>query len=150
VFRHAMAIDERRRMFRLNHWVAPQDFKANPFDKAASAQPQDIKQVWFAGVHCDVGGGYPETESALSKFPLSWMIDEAQPYGLKIDTVMRNHLVLGEPRAGSKHSYVAPDAGGMLHNSLTAGWWPLEWLPKSAKWMEWKRSQMFGYYIPDA
>ena len=53
-------------------------------------------------------------------------------------------------RAGSKHSYVAPDAGAMLHNSLTAGWRPLEWLPKSAKWMEWPHPQRLGYYIPDA
>jgi uncharacterized protein (DUF2235 family) len=150
VFRHAMAIDEHRRMFRLNRWVSPQKFVANPFDTAAPPQEQDIKQVWFAGVHCDAGGGYPETESGLSKFPLSWMIDEATAHGLKINTAMRNHLVLGQPRAGSKHSYVAPDAGGMLHDSLTAGWWPLEFLPKSAKWMEWKRSQMLGCYIPDA
>ena len=27
---------------------------------------QDIKQVWFAGSHADVGGGYPEQESGLS------------------------------------------------------------------------------------
>ena len=150
VFRHAMAIDERRRMFRLNRWVSPQKFVANPFDTAAPSQEQDIKQVWFVGVHSDVGGGYPETESGLSKFPLSWMIDEATPYGLKINTAMRNHLVLGQSRAGSKHSYVAPDAGAMLHNSLTAGWRPLEWLPKSAKWMEWPHPQRLGYYIPDA
>ena len=36
---------------------------------------QDIRQVRFAGVHADIGGGYPETESGLSKFPLLWMID---------------------------------------------------------------------------
>jgi uncharacterized protein (DUF2235 family) len=68
VFRHAMAIDERRRMFRLNRWVDPQPFVANPFDLAAPKVDQDIKQVWFAGSHSDVGGGYPETESGLSKY----------------------------------------------------------------------------------
>ena len=26
---------------------------------------QDIKQVWFAGVHSDVGGGYPEAEEQI-------------------------------------------------------------------------------------
>ena len=59
VFRHAMAIDERRRMFRLNRWVDPQPFVANPFDFAAPKVDQDIKQVWFAGSHSDIGGGYP-------------------------------------------------------------------------------------------
>lgn len=53
IFRHAMAIDERRRMFRLNRWNAPQPFVANPFDTIAPYQSQDIKQVWFAGVHAD-------------------------------------------------------------------------------------------------
>src|SRR6267154_6235451 len=28
---------------------------------------QDVKEVWFAGVHSDVGGSYPEPESQLSK-----------------------------------------------------------------------------------
>jgi uncharacterized protein (DUF2235 family) len=137
-------------MFRLNRWVCPQRFVANPFDKEASPQEQDIKQVWFAGGHSDVGGGYPETESGLSKYPLSWMIDEAVAHGLKINVAMRNHLVLGQPRVGSKHTYVKPDSGAKLHQSLTAGWSPLEWLPKSAKWMEWKRWQLMGYYLPNA
>src|ERR1051326_6104758 len=56
VFRQAIAIDERRRLFRINRWTDPQEFKPNPFD-ATTAKPQDIKQVWFAGVHGDVGGG---------------------------------------------------------------------------------------------
>jgi uncharacterized protein (DUF2235 family) len=74
VFRHAITIDERRRMFRLNRWIEPQPFKSNPFAGDEPPPAQDIKQVWFSGVHADIGGGYPETESALSKFPLEWMI----------------------------------------------------------------------------
>jgi len=27
----------------------------------------NLREVWFAGVHADVGGGYPEKESALAK-----------------------------------------------------------------------------------
>src|SRR6202007_1122242 len=61
--RHAVAIDERRRMFRLNHWIEPQPFVKNPFDRSVPRAEQDIKQVWFAGVHADIGGGYPEDES---------------------------------------------------------------------------------------
>jgi uncharacterized protein (DUF2235 family) len=148
VFRHAMAIDERRRMFRLNRWASPQPFVANRFDRSAPAVMQDIKQVWFAGVHADIGGGYPETESGLSKFPLAWMIEEAVMHGLKVNTAMKNHLVLGRPREGGRNVYVAPDPQGPLHDSLTSAWEILEWLPKSAKWKEWPRREFLGFYLP--
>jgi uncharacterized protein (DUF2235 family) len=151
VFRQAKALDERRRMFRLNRWTEPQKFIANPFDKTASAVDQDIKQVWFAGVHADVGGGYPEAESGLSKFPLNWMIDEAVKYGIEIDTRMRNHLALGHNDPGLRGTFVTPDPCAKLHVSLTAAWWPLEWLPKRTKYEEWQwRRKLDGFYLPDA
>lgn len=149
IFRHAIAIDERRRMFRLNRWVDPQDFMPDPFAGAEAVRPQDIKQVWFAGVHADVGGGYAEAESALSKFPLDWMIGEATAAGLQISTAMRNHLVLGQARPGGTRQYVAPDAAGIAHNSLTLGWQIPEWLPKGAKWREFPASAAKrGWYFP--
>lgn len=149
VFRHAMSIDERRRMFRLNRWTSPQPFVANPFDKASIRQEQDIKQVWFAGVHADVGGGCPEVESGLSKFPLDWMIEEAKAYGLRINGAMRNALVRGHPRKGSRNVYVKPDPAGKLHKSLTWQWRLPEWMPKSTKWQEWNPWHLLGYYIPN-
>jgi hypothetical protein len=66
----------------------------NPFDPNG-AKPQDIKQVWFSGVHADIGGGYPEIESGPAKYPLGWLIDEAVHYGLEVNMSMYNHLVLG-------------------------------------------------------
>jgi uncharacterized protein (DUF2235 family) len=147
-FRQAIAIDERRRMFRLNRWTEKQKHRPNPFDPA-SAVAQDIRQVWFAGVHADIGGGYPEAESALSKFPLQWMIEEAAARGLLVNRAMINHLVLGAPRKGSSHIYVAPDPAGPIHNSMTFGWKPLEWIPKKRKWREWPRRRAFlGWYLP--
>ena len=95
-------------MFRLNRWRQPQDFIADPFDTHAPKVAQDIKQVWFAGVHSDVGGGYPESESGLSKFPLAWLIDEAAAKGLKIDAALKDHLVFGKPYLRSKQHYVRP------------------------------------------
>jgi uncharacterized protein (DUF2235 family) len=65
VFRHAMAIDERRRMFRLNRWIEGQQHVPDRFDRT-SAVPQDSLQVWFAGAHGDVGGGHSEQDSGLS------------------------------------------------------------------------------------
>jgi uncharacterized protein (DUF2235 family) len=150
IFRHAMAIDERRRFFRLNRWKEPQPFVADPFDKTAPHVEQDIKQVWFCGVHCDVGGGYAETESAASKFPLAWMIDEAAAHGLQIDAAMRDHLVFGKPYLGSRQQYVAPDAGADLHDSMTLAWKAIEWIPKRTKYQDWKwRLKFDGFYIPD-
>jgi uncharacterized protein (DUF2235 family) len=150
VFRHAKALDERRRMFRLNRWTEPQSFIANPFDKTAPPVDQDIKQVWFAGVHGDIGGGYPERESGLSKFPLNWMIDESVEYGLEINTRTRNHLALGDNDPDARETFVKPDARAKLHVSLTAAWWPLEWIPKRVKYEEWKwRLKLDGFYIPD-
>lgn len=147
IFRHALALDERRRMFRVANWNEPQIYKPNPFN-AASHKPQDIKQVWFAGVHSDIGGGYPEEESALSKISLIWMVDEAKAAGLHINTSMFNHLAKGTPRKGSSHVYVAPDPAGMMHKSLSGGWWPLEFIPKSIQYREWQRRSLLGRYIP--
>jgi T6SS, Phospholipase effector Tle1-like, catalytic domain len=42
-----------------------------------------VQQVWFPGVHCDVGGSYAEAE--LSNITLRWMIDNAEAQGLVFD-----------------------------------------------------------------
>jgi uncharacterized protein (DUF2235 family) len=48
---HAVAIDERRKPFPPTLWIKKED-----------ATHQTLEQVWFAGVHCDVGGGYRDPE----------------------------------------------------------------------------------------
>ena len=42
---------------------------------------QDLLEVWFAGVHSDVGGMFA-TGTLLSDIPLKWMADEAVARGL--------------------------------------------------------------------
>jgi uncharacterized protein (DUF2235 family) len=149
-FRHAISMDERRRMFRLNHWKD---------DKGSVPDPETgivrTRQTWFAGVHSDVGGGYPEAQSALSKYPLLWMIRQAQdlPEGeaLRFDGRLVDWLARGErPDNGDpKYPYVAPDPKGELHKSLTGPWWLFEFLPKSARLKEWpNRLGVLGLYIP--
>ncbi|MBM7440397.1 DUF2235 domain-containing protein [Streptomyces sp. HB132] len=71
---HALAIDEKRSAFQPTLWHQRPD---------AARQGQELKQVWFAGVHCDVGGGYKE--AGLSDITLLWMVDQARRYGLEID-----------------------------------------------------------------
>ena len=69
--RHAVAIDERRAFFRTNLWRHAHESPAGG--------PQDLKQVWFPGVHCDVGGGCPESQRGLSKIALKCMLRQYPP-----------------------------------------------------------------------
>jgi uncharacterized protein (DUF2235 family) len=127
VGRHAVAIDERRAFFRSNLW-RPQPPESGP---------KDLKQVWFPGVHSDVGGGYPESESGLSKIALEWMLKEAMAAGLLVDAAKMN-LVLGKSGGG----YEPPNPNAMMHESLTPWWWPAEFLLKRHfNWQEkkWER-----------
>jgi uncharacterized protein (DUF2235 family) len=116
--RHAISIDERRAFFRTHLW-------RRPSDPNVDYGPKDVKQVWFPGVHSDVGGGYPEQESGLSKFALDWMIEEAIQAGLEVDPAKVKE-VLGY--GSSEH--VRPDPDAQAHESLS-GWWHLaEIVPK--------------------
>ena len=115
--RHAVAIDEHRAFFRTNLW--------HPSANIESAGPKDMKQVWFAGVHSDVGGGYPESESGLSKIALKWMIDEARAAKLALDDE-KVELVLGNRGQG----FAPANADAKLHESLTRWWYPAEYVLK--------------------
>lgn len=148
IFRQAISIDERRRMFRLHPWREPQTFKTNPFNNK-NWRPQDIRQVWFAGVHADIGGGYPEAESGPSKYALLWMINQAKAAGLKTSTSMINYLVLGHKRTDSARTYEPPSVEIDLHKSLKGFWWILEIFPKLTKFREWtRRWSLLGLYLP--
>jgi uncharacterized protein (DUF2235 family) len=148
VFRHAMAIDEYRRMFRILPWKEAQKFKPNPHSQAQSFPDQDSRQIWFAGCHSDVGGGFAEEESALSKYPLLWMIEQARNHGLHVRTAMVNHIARGQPRAGAR-DYAKPDPRGLLHRSLSWGWFPAEIFPKKKEYRDGTaRRTFFGYYLP--
>ena len=135
-------------MFRRQPWAEEQEFRPNRYSQAKSFPIQDVRQVWFSGTHSDIGGGLVEEESALSKFPLRWMMEQAAGKGLRIRRAMFNHIVLGEKRKGSR-DYTKPDSCGLLHNSLTIGWWTIELFPKHRKLRDWpKRWAFLGYYIP--
>jgi uncharacterized protein (DUF2235 family) len=66
---HAVSIDEERENFLPTLWNPRQD--------------GTIQQVWFAGAHADVGGGYPERN--LSDLSLRWMMQELQCAGVHFD-----------------------------------------------------------------
>ncbi|WP_191969581.1 phospholipase effector Tle1 domain-containing protein [Neorhizobium galegae] len=84
IVRHAVAIDERRSMFRPSLWKPDQQY--DYWSEAAQAfqkKPQDFQEVWFAGCHGDVGGGNPEKDSGLAKVALEWLFDEACAHGVE-------------------------------------------------------------------
>jgi uncharacterized protein (DUF2235 family)/ABC-type multidrug transport system ATPase subunit len=69
---HAVSIDDKRRSFHPIMW--------DEREQEASRNPQ-VEQVWFAGVHSNVGGGYPK--QGLSMVALDWMMQKAEEKGLK-------------------------------------------------------------------
>jgi uncharacterized protein (DUF2235 family) len=150
IFRQAISIDEQRRLFRLQPWDS-RTFMHSRFGKTDHDGPQDSLQVWFAGVHADIGGGYPEKQSGLSKYPLLWMIEEAVQCGLRVDRATVNQLGWGRQRKNSPFSYVKPDFMADPHDSMTAAWRVLEYLPKAGEYKEWpERKSVLGHYIPAA
>lgn len=104
---HALAIDEQRAPFRPTLW-----------HQQPGTADQVLEQVWFTGVHCDIGGGYDET--ALSDIALLWMVARAKEYGLKFDdTTLSAAGPLVAAPAESLEFRVVPDAMGELHDSRT-------------------------------
>jgi uncharacterized protein (DUF2235 family) len=68
---HALSIDDRRQQFLPTLWNEP-----TKAQETGDPVGQTFEQVWFPGVHSDVGGGYED--SSLSDIALAWMIDKAQ------------------------------------------------------------------------
>ncbi|NUN15247.1 MAG: DUF2235 domain-containing protein [Myxococcales bacterium] len=84
---HALALDDERKAFLPVLW----DSEHLPY--------QRVRQVWFAGMHTDVGGGYKEQE--LSDIPLVWMASMAVRHGLWI--YPRHQVEIAENANGTMH-----------------------------------------------
>ena len=98
--------------------------------------------MWFAGVHSDIGGGYPEAESGLSKYPLLWMIDEAVKCGLTVNHAQRQPARLGpaaqeQPVLLCRARCARRAAQFAARRVVAAGI-----LPKNAKYKEWPERQI--------
>jgi uncharacterized protein (DUF2235 family) len=103
--RHAVSVDERRAFFRSNLFAAAPDKKK--------------LELWFPGTHCDVGGGYSDSE--IWRVAFEWILKGAENEGLRIDD-KRRESVLGTPPDRPRQD--------KIHNSLTLPWWLVEWIPK--------------------
>ncbi|MFQ5641082.1 MAG: DUF2235 domain-containing protein [bacterium] len=73
---HALAIDDERHSFHPEVW-----------DEKKEKQTDRIEQVWFSGVHSNVGGGYPK--QGMSLVALDWMMAQAEEQGLRFILTVR-------------------------------------------------------------
>jgi len=96
---HALAVDERRRLFRPTLWQLS--------DNTEHGATTVLEQRWFSGFHANIGGGY--TDRGLSNLTLHWMIGKAKLTGLCFNE--------------DKFKDLAPNPFGALLNSYTAMYW---------------------------
>jgi hypothetical protein len=105
---HVLAIDDERNTFHPVLWDEidePQDM--------AHVRDERISQVWFAGMHSNVGGGY--ADDSLSCVSLRWIMDEAENVenpGLLFNRLRAMHIARADPfgrvydsRSGLKSYY---------------------------------------------
>ena len=78
---HALSIDDRRKAFHPLLWNEPEEVVRDE----GHTDNERLTQVWFAGMHANVGGGYPD--DSLSSVTLRWMIHEAQKHGLSFNPI---------------------------------------------------------------
>jgi hypothetical protein len=123
----ALAIDEQRGNFQGAVWVP---YLPNrrvrgetavavraPESTPANATPQVLGQMWFPGVHSNIGGGY--TEHGLSDASYVWMLSQLQ--GL-LDFDERSIVGALDPKKSESYSI------GELVDSRTL-FWKLLWCP---------------------
>ncbi|MFL6578345.1 MAG: DUF2235 domain-containing protein [Povalibacter sp.] len=98
---HALSIDDERQSFHPLIW-----------DEQSPFQPgQSLEQVWFAGVHSNVGGGYPK--QGMSLVALDWIMHHAENAGLRFIESEREYYrehansddKLYDPRSGAGKFY---------------------------------------------
>ena len=79
----ALSIDDERTTFHPVLWNEKPSDQATPGDAGRKfTYDERISQVWFPGVHANVGGGYPD--DTLSQVSLYWMLRQARHCGLKL------------------------------------------------------------------
>ncbi|MFO0905646.1 MAG: DUF2235 domain-containing protein [Pirellulales bacterium] len=138
IVRHAMAIDERRVMFQQNLWTDSPPAR------------QDVLQVWFPGVHADIGGGYTgDSAPGLAGIPLAWMVQEARLADVEFDEAQVKRLLwprwLKAPDPLDIQTVTQQYAGAEQHDEIQTHlyWRVLEKLPlprtRRVSEEEWRR-----------
>ena len=124
---HALAIDDERRTFHPELW----DARIPPDSRVAErlrvpgrdGTPRDgrLEQVWFAGAHSNVGGGY--VKHGMSLVTLHWMMRRAEAAGLRLSPLDKqmfserenphDHLYDSRRGLGASYRYRPRELGGI-------------------------------------
>ena len=121
----ALSLDEERTTFHPQLWdetkpaPAPINTPTRPIPQGRHFLKNElISQVWFAGVHTNVGGGYPD--DSLAYIPFVWMINEARRCGLKFKSDYadqpNNHDVMRADPDTFKNAISKRDKDGRLYD----------------------------------
>ena len=119
--RQALSLDDERRTFFPIPWDEGAEAKLRKKNRSVAADR--LLQVWFAGAHADVGGGYPD--DGLSYVPLCWMIEEAMKQGLAF-----------EPAVEGEYFALATPTG---RTTIRARYWRILALPAATSRRSWAR-----------
>jgi uncharacterized protein (DUF2235 family) len=104
---HALALDDERTTFHpllwnelneVNERNEPRVFSGSKSPNIAYIDQERVSQVWFAGMHANVGGGYPD--DAMAYIPLDWIASEAEKCGLRFKPLAREEFRLGGDPTG--------------------------------------------------
>jgi len=96
--RHALALDDERDAFLPLLWDEVHEQRVA---RHLPARQDRLQQVWFTGMHSDVGGGYPD--ESLSYVSLLWMMEEAEKAGLRTLQVIKDRFIALASSAGPIH-----------------------------------------------
>lgn len=117
--RHAMAIDEVRSSFSITRW--------DNIAKRNNDDEKSAEELWFPGVHSDVGGGYAHCD--LSDGALKWMMDESEAKGLAFRNGVQNQL--------------NPNPLGLMHKSFKGAFAALRSRPRNIPAMVSRNQKQF-------
>lgn len=92
---HAVALDEKRALFEPTLWELSSSARKNRVN-------QEVEQVWFPGVHSNVGGGY--ADSGLSDIALEWMLGKARSLNIGFKENYLSENVKPDPLAAIRSS----------------------------------------------
>ena len=114
---HALSLDDERNSFHPLLWnelgSSPGTATIKPMRQLTNAKhiaDERLSQVWFAGMHADVGGGYPD--DFLSYVPLNWILAQSGPH-LKFNKAKRDDYIKAARISGALHDS-APGSGVLL------------------------------------
>ncbi len=122
---HALAIDDERTTFHPVMWDESEN---------ENREKDSIEQVWFAGAHSNVGGGYPK--QGMAYISLYWMMRRAERHGLcfedgafeKVLNAMNVHDKLYDSRTGlgAYYRYGPRDIGRIAREHAKLGERPVK------------------------